>query len=348
MISLHTIIRHGAAAALVALAIIAGGERAAADGPLKLRANISVTSEIVRIGDLFDNAGGAAEIPVFRAPSPGHSGFLTASRITYALRNHGLRWNNPYRIDEVAVHREGRRIPLSEIEDAIGQRISKLDGDSDAEDLEIEFDRGSEPLVVPVDAIGSLQILHADFEPRSGRFVAVVSTSRDAAGESRRKYTGRAVEVATVPVITRTVSRGEHITGADVAMTRVKRSAVPASALFDESDVIGMVSRRTLRSGAVVRAHDVERPQVVRKSDLVTVVYAMPGLLLSTKAVAMESGGKGDVVTIMNPRSKRIIEAVVTGPSAVSALAPRPLRSAALARSASAVASGQGNRYAEE
>ena len=33
-----------------------------------LRSDVLATSEIVRIGDLVDNAGAAASIPVFRAP----------------------------------------------------------------------------------------------------------------------------------------------------------------------------------------------------------------------------------------------------------------------------------------
>jgi flagellar basal body P-ring formation protein FlgA len=69
---------------------------------------------------------------------------------------------------------------------------------------------------------------------------------------------------------------------------------------------------------------------VVRKSELVTVVYIVPGLQLTAKAQALESGGKGDVVTIMNPRSKRVFEAVVTGPGTVSAVLSAPRHTAGL------------------
>jgi flagella basal body P-ring formation protein FlgA len=304
-------------------------DRLLAAGELALRSNITVSSDIVRIGDLFDNAGSAADVPIFRSPSPGRSGFLTARRVTYAVRNFGLDWNNPYRISEIAVHRDGRQIPLSEIEDAIKARIEQLDGNRRAADLDLAFDTTPEPFVVPTDAADEITFLHADFEARSGRFVAVI-TSGESAGTVQRKFTGRAIDVVSAPVLSRPVARGGRITGEDVTMTRMPRSSVPTNALFESSDVVGMVATRPLRSGAVVRARDVERPRVVRKSELVTVVYIVPGLQLTAKAQALESGGKGDVVTIMNPRSKRVFEAVVTGPGTVSAVLSAPRHTAGL------------------
>ena len=36
----------------------------------RLKELVTVSSEIVRIGDLVENAGAAADVPVFRAPGP--------------------------------------------------------------------------------------------------------------------------------------------------------------------------------------------------------------------------------------------------------------------------------------
>lgn len=330
MTSLLPFRRLAAVLAAAALLTAAGGGDRLAASELRLRSNITVSSDIVRIGDLFDNAGSAAEIPIFRSPSPGRSGFLTARRVAYAVRNYGLNWNNPYRISEIAVYRDGRQISLSEIEDAIKARIAQLDANKQAGDLELEFDQTPTPLVVPSDAAGEISFLHADFEARTGRFVAVITTSGKSSGTVRRKFTGRAVDVVSAPVLSRPVARGSRITGEDVTMTRMPRSSVPTNALFESSDVIGMIATRPLRSGAVVGVRDVERPRVVRKSELVTVVYSIPGLQLTAKAQALDSGGEGDVVTIMNPRSKRVIEAVVTGPGMVSAVLAGPRHTAAL------------------
>ena len=46
----------------------------------RLKELVAVSSEIVRIGDLVENAGAASGIPVFRAPDLGHTGSVPAAR----------------------------------------------------------------------------------------------------------------------------------------------------------------------------------------------------------------------------------------------------------------------------
>ena len=58
--------------ALPALAQEHFAERLA--GSPTLKAEAMVSSEIVRIGDLVENAGAVADIPIFRAPDLGQSG----------------------------------------------------------------------------------------------------------------------------------------------------------------------------------------------------------------------------------------------------------------------------------
>ena len=49
--------------------------------PPALKRSITVTSDIVRLGDLIDNAGGFAAIPVFRSPDLGTTGRLAAPAV---------------------------------------------------------------------------------------------------------------------------------------------------------------------------------------------------------------------------------------------------------------------------
>ena len=52
-----------------------------------LRANVTVTGEVVRIGDVIDNAGTAAQIAIYRAPDLGTTGSLPVAQVLAALRN---------------------------------------------------------------------------------------------------------------------------------------------------------------------------------------------------------------------------------------------------------------------
>src|SRR5690606_25250238 len=46
-----------------------------------LRGRVDVTDKMVRIGDLVDNAGDAAQIAIYRAPDPGTTGTLPAAQL---------------------------------------------------------------------------------------------------------------------------------------------------------------------------------------------------------------------------------------------------------------------------
>jgi flagella basal body P-ring formation protein FlgA len=52
-----------------------------------LRDHINVTDEVVRIGDLVDNAGVAAQIAIYRSPDPGTTGTCRLRRCsTFSAR----------------------------------------------------------------------------------------------------------------------------------------------------------------------------------------------------------------------------------------------------------------------
>jgi len=53
-----------------------------------LRASVNITSDVVRIGDVVDNAGTAAQIAIYRAPDLGTTGSLATAQVLSALRAH--------------------------------------------------------------------------------------------------------------------------------------------------------------------------------------------------------------------------------------------------------------------
>src|SRR5579859_1321318 len=53
-----------------------------------LRAQVTVESDIVRIGDMIENAGSAAQIAIYRSPDLGTTGMLPTAQIINALQAH--------------------------------------------------------------------------------------------------------------------------------------------------------------------------------------------------------------------------------------------------------------------
>src|SRR5215472_17177885 len=68
-----------------------------------LKREISVASDLVRIGDLIDNAGERARVPIFRSPDLGQTGTVSAERVIEAVRAHGFTVVETSGVSEVAV-----------------------------------------------------------------------------------------------------------------------------------------------------------------------------------------------------------------------------------------------------
>jgi flagella basal body P-ring formation protein FlgA len=117
------------------------------------------------------------------------------------------------------------------------------------------------------------------------------------------------VEVLTYA---RSLSAGEIVQPTDLVWAKV--ATAPADAPNDPDAIIGQAAKRPLRAGQVVAARDVGAAIVVRNGDLITVVFESDGVSLSMQGKAMGQGGVGDTLAVQNPTSKKVIQAVVTGP----------------------------------
>ncbi len=118
-----------------------------------------------------------------------------------------------------------------------------------------------------------------------------------------------AVEVLTYA---RNLNAGEILQAAD--LTWGKAVSVPSDALADSEAAIGMAARRPLRAGGVALAHDLTAAQVIRAGDTVAVTYESGGVSLSLQGKATANATLGEAFTVQNPTSKKLIQAVATGP----------------------------------
>lgn len=110
----------------------------------------------------------------------------------------------------------------------------------------------------------------------------------------------------------RDISAGETVAAEDLVWS--KAAAKPADSPRDPDTVIGMAARRPLRSGAAVLSHDVSAPQIIKAGEVITVLFQAEGVSLSLQGKALGAAGVGESLNVENTVSKKIIQAVVTGP----------------------------------
>jgi flagella basal body P-ring formation protein FlgA len=300
------------------LALCSGALAQTAAPPLPaLKSSVTVSSDIVRIGDLVENAGPVADIPIFRAPDLGTTGEVATDLILDAIRPHQLIGIDTRGLADVTVTRASRPIPPREIADRVAQALAGQYGFGDAHDILVNFDSDIRTLQVEPSANGELRVVALAYDPRSMRFDVTFDLPDSV--ELRRQgahYTGTAIATVDAVAVDRTVESGEVLKPSDLTVLKRPR-AQTESFLTDADAVAGLAARRQLRPGQPLVAADVMKPQVVQRNDSVTIVFQAPGVTLTLRGQAKDAGALGDTIAVINTDSKRVVQAVVSGPDRV-------------------------------
>ena len=115
-----------------------------------------------------------------------------------------------------------------------------------------------------------------------------------------------------VLVFTHPMNTGDVVQAEDLQFAAV--AALSGGTVSDAQSAIGKIVRYPLRQGAAVRLSDLTSPTVVHRSEQVEVTWASDTMSLSMTGIAQKDAAVGDLIQIQNPTSKKLIDAVVTGP----------------------------------
>jgi flagella basal body P-ring formation protein FlgA len=307
------------------LAIAPGAIAQNAPTPPTLRASVSVSGELVRVGDFVDHAGDAAQIALFRAPDLGTTGAVPVGQVIEALRAHDVIGVATNDIREVLVTREARTLSQKEIETEVARALERHNGLGDAASLALNFDRDLRMIQLDAAHRGGLLPVAARYEPRTRRFDVTFEIAHEqGAPPSRLRFTGTAIEMVEAAVVTRSIGRGEILNGSDIAIERRPKAEVGLDSAPRER-AVGMQTRKSYRAGQYLRMADLAKPDLVQRDQTVSLIYETPGIYLTMRGKALEAGSEGNTVSVMNLQSKRTVQGIVTGSGQVtmSAVTPR-------------------------
>ena len=133
------------------------------------------------------------------------------------------------------------------------------------------------------------------------------------------RFTGSAVETVEAAVLTHPLARGEVIRASHFTLERRPKAEFTGEA--PAADVIGLAARRPVRAGQPLRNADLMKPELVQRNDNITLIYEAPGMFLTMRGKALESGAQGDTVNVQNVHSKRTVQGTVTAQGRVTVTA---------------------------
>lgn len=121
---------------------------------------------------------------------------------------------------------------------------------------------------------------------------------------------GRDSQEAEILILVRDVARGQRISDADIDWASPSSARAARNSVADIDLVLGMETKRALKSGQPLQMSDIRQPALVRKGEPVKLIYSSPGLKLTVDGQAQADASKGENVRVLNTFSKRTIDAV--------------------------------------
>ena len=308
------------AVSLLAVALLSGAASASAD-PAP-RPAVTVRADVIRLGDIFSDAGAQAGDIVAPAPGLGMRTIYDADWLAATARAHHLSWNPGSAYPQVTVVRASRIIDADIITPRLMAEIA-LRQPIDA--AELQLDNPGIRLIVPAEAPDAIAIEGLTVEGRSGRVAAIVSAPAGDPAAQRVRVSGKLVFHIELPALAHPMTAGATIAASDLTQIRVRRDGLAQDVSSDANQLIGKTPRRALRAGEPVRLADVQMPILVHKGELVTMLLDTGSLQLTAQGAALEEGAKGALIRVSNAKSSRLLDATIIGSGLVRVIPPDAL-----------------------
>ncbi len=307
--------RHLIIAALLSALTLGLATQAMAGPAPVLRKDIIVEGEVIRLGDIFEGSGDAAETVVAYTPQPGRRAVFDANWLNRLAKTHDLAWRAQSRLDRVTVERATTIIAYAEIEDALRAELSQR---GYGPEYELSLNNAALSIYVPAEQAATIGIESLSVQERSERLTAVLRIPADDPSAPRINISGRLFAVLDIPVLARPLQGGSQIGTGDIVLKQFRASAIRGDIVTDSASMIGLAPRRTLSAGRPIAIADLGQPLLVRRGRPVTMIFQKDNMTLTATGRALDDGSRGDLVRIQNTKTLRTIDAVVTGSDRVA------------------------------
>ena len=127
------------------------------------------------------------------------------------------------------------------------------------------------------------------------------------AGSPIRRGDVQMVRQVQVPVAVRDLDRGEMLTASDLTLVTLTDAEVVGNVLVDMNQIIGRSTKHAMRAGQMMHAFDIARPVAVERGKLVTLIFSVPMMSLTSQGIAQEQGGVGDAIRVTNSKSNTTV-----------------------------------------
>lgn len=291
--------------------------------PSFARPSIDIKTQTVRLSDVFTNVPAARDVEIALAPAPCKDMVYDKGVLQRLSDRYRLNWTPQSVQDQVVVHSLCTKITEDRLRDSVAEAVKKAGVTGD---VDVAFDTRGGDIVLPYGEDGSYNLRNFSYDPIAKRFRADITS-----GERDRLLAavgGKITVRRSVVVLDHRLPAGAVVGRSDVTLVSVPEEHVNAATLTDMAEVVGHELRRDTDGGVLLRTADIIPPRLVVRNAPVTLRVETETMVLALQAKALQDGGRGDVIRVVNMQSNRILEGVVESQGVVRLSTPQKMASA--------------------
>lgn len=274
-----------------------------------LKPHVKISSKIVTVGDMFDNAGALAEKGLFRSPEPGTLGNVPLASITLAAERAGISEFDNSGLSTVRVERTGVAINREFLNQLIERELATRNL-LKADQL-VQFSNfggfttiyAEETLAAPVD------VLDFFYDQQTQRLQARLAILGQ---DAPLTLDGKVEVLAPVAHLRRTMNQGEIIDINDLEFRPTPIRFGHSQGELTVADLIGKSLTRTVREDTMLRPSDITDPLVIARNEVVTILFRKGSLKLTVKGQALHAASENQPVTVLNLMSKKVLQGIAS------------------------------------
>ena len=120
-----------------------------------------------------------------------------------------------------------------------------------------------------------------------------------------------------IPVLQKRLNRGDIISEENIIWIKVAKKRINDNYITNSEDIVGKEANRNIRKGLPLKRIDVRNIQLIEKGKPVSLFVQSRLMTIKTVGQALENGSSGDLVRILNLRSRKTVSGIVIGKNEV-------------------------------
>lgn len=139
------------------------------------------------------------------------------------------------------------------------------------------------------------------------KFSCAVEVFADGKPFARTQITGKFYVLGDIYVPAHNIDKGEIITPEMLKTISVRMNRIKPMFVVEMDKLVNKEAKKYLKEGKIINDRDIGRKILIKKNDLVTVVYKTDKMQITARGQARQDGAKGDKIEVENTKSKKIL-----------------------------------------